>query len=323
MTSPGAPYPRLVADIGGTGCRLGWVAEQGAAVADVVAEDRALGPEAAVARYLERRVGRPRSAAFAVAAPVVGDAVRMTNRNWSFSIRDLEQRLGLARLVVVNDFAALARGLPLLGDGDTMRVGGGATVDGAAMAVLGPGTGLGVAGLVPAPAGPTVVVGEGGHVSLAAATPREDAVVAVLRARFGHVSAERALSGAGLVNLHDALRAVDGLPAQRRSAAQITGADGLAAGEPTCVEAVALFFAFLGSVAGDLALTLGARGGVYVAGGIVPRLGAAIAAAPFRARFEAKGRYRAYLEAIPTAVIGDAASLALRGANAALDGAGG
>jgi glucokinase len=160
-------------------------------------------------------------------------------------------------------------------------------------------------------------------VSLAPANAREDGVVQALRSRFGHVSAERVLSGAGLVHLHDALRAIDGLPAEPRSAPEITGATGLGAGEPTCVEAVALFFAFLGSVAGDLALTLGARGGVFVAGGIVPRLGTAIERSPFRGRFEAKGRYRAYLEAIPTAVIRDAPALALRGASASLDDAGG
>lgn len=317
MTSGGAPYPRLVADIGGSGCRFGWVAGEGAEVDDVVAEPAAVAPETALARYLERHAAAPaRAAAIGVAAAVVGDAVRMTNRGWSFSVRDLEGRLGLGRLLVLNDFAALAHGLPLLRPGEVEPIGGGSAVEGGALALLGPGTGLGVSGLVPTRHGNAVVAGEGGHVSLAAATAREEGVVGVLRGRFGHVSAERVLAGDGIVNLHDALRVLDGLPPRPRTAAQITGPE--AAGDPICAEAVALFFAFLGVVAGDLALTLGARGGVFVAGGIVGRLRGAIAASQFRERFEAKGRYRDYLAAIPTSLVVDPPGLALRGANAAL-----
>ncbi|HEY2560838.1 MAG TPA: glucokinase [Caldimonas sp.] len=313
-----APYPRLVADIGGSGCRIGWVEREGSDVDDVAAFDATRSPEAAIAAYLAGRDGMPpRSAALGVAAPVLGDTVSLTNRAWTFSIRDLGQRLGLARLVVVNDFAALAYGLPLLGAADVRPVGGGRAAAGAPMAIVGPGTGLGVSALVPGPAEPVVVVGEGGHVSLAAATPREDAVVAILRRRFGHVSAERVLSGDGLINLHDAVRMLDGLPAESRTAAQIAAAE--SAADPGCREAMALFFAFLGSVAGDLALLFGARGGVIVAGGIVARLGGAIDRSAFRERFEAKGRYRDYLAAIPTTVVIDSRALALRGANAALD----
>ena len=313
----GAPYPRLVADIGGSGARFGWVADARADVDDVVAEDASVAPEAALARYLERRAGAPpRAVAIGVAAPVVGDCVRMTNRGWTFSIRALQKRLAVDRLLVLNDFAALAHGLPRLAPGELAQIGGGRAAAAAPLALLGPGTGLGVSGLVPAPVGAVVVAGEGGHVSLAPASAREDGVVQVLRSRFGHVSAERVLSGDGLVNLHDALRVLDGLPARARTAAQITGAEG--AGDATCTEAVALFFAFLGAVAGDLALTLGARGGVFIGGGIVPRLRGQIGGSQFRERFEAKGRYRDYLQAIPTAVVLDASRLALRGADAAL-----
>ena len=321
-SAPGAPHPRLVGDIGGSGCRFGWVAEAGAAVGDVAAFDAAIAPEAAILEYIGRRPGcPPASAALGVAAPVAGDTVSLTNRAWTFSITELERRLGLARLLVLNDFAALAHGLPLLGRTEVLPIGAGEAVVGAPMAIVGPGTELGVSGVVPAPGGPVVLAGEGGHMSLAPASPREDAIVSLLRHRFGHVSAERVLSGDGLVNLHDALRTLDGLTPRRRSAAQITAPE--SASDASCREAVALFFAFLGSVAGDLALILGARGGVYIAGGIVARLGDAIVRSPFRARFEAKGRYGAYLAAIPSAVILDASDLALRGANAALSGCGG
>ena len=177
MTSLGAaPHPRLVADIGGTGCRLGRVEREGSDVADIVAFDAGTAPEAAIAQYLARPGRpRPRAAALGVAAPVLGDTVQLTNRAWSFSVRELERRLGLERLVVLNDFAALAHALPLVQAAEVLPVGGGRAAEGAPMAIVGPGTGLGVSGLVPGPRGPAVVVGEGGHVSLAAATPREDA----------------------------------------------------------------------------------------------------------------------------------------------------
>ena len=197
-------------------------------------------------------------------------------------------------------------------------VGGGAAVAGTPRAVLGPGTGLGVAGLVPGGAGRLcIVAGEGGHVTLAAGTPREAAVLAQLQQRFGHASAERALSGPGLVNLYDAIGVLDARPTRTLQPDEVvTGA--LLGADPACREALQLFGALLGSEAGNLALTLGARGGVYLGGGIVPRLGTAFDALPFRERFEAKGRFRSYLERIPTFVI-TAPTPALQGAANALD----
>ena len=164
------------------------------------------------------------------------------------------------------------------------------------------------------------VVGEGGHVSLSAADEREDRVVAILRRRFGHASAERALSGPGLVNLYAASCELGGRPAEPLQPADDQRRVRASAATAGCRQAVELFFGFLGSVAGDLALTLGARGGVYVAGGIVAQLGDMIAGSTFRERFEAKGRYRAYTRArFRPRVIVDASGLALRGADAALD----
>ena len=224
----------------------------------------------------------------------------MTNRDWSFSIDRLRQDLGLETLHVINDFAAVALAVPHLGAADVTRIGGGAAAQGAPIAVIGPGTGLGVSALVRTPGRWTPVATEGGHVTLAAADEREAEVIAHLRRRFGHVSAERALSGPGLVNLHAALAALAG---QAAAAPTDITARALAGADPLCRDAVAMFCAMLGTVAGDLALSLGARGGVYVAGGIVPDLGARFAATDFRARFEAKGRFKGYMAAIPTFVI--------------------
>ena len=244
-------------------------------------------------------------------------AVIACNTATSAAIGTLRAALGLRRLTVVNDFTALALALPALGDDDLVRVGGGEARAAAARALIGAGTGLGVSGLLPVPGGWVPLQGEGGHVSLPASTPREANLIALLAERYGHVSAERVLSGPGLVALHDALRRLDGLPARELDSATIS-ARGLAGQCPVCTETLHLFCALLGTVAGDLALTLGARGGVFVGGGIVPRLGEFFARSAFRERFLAKGRFRSYLETIPTRVI-RAPYAALTGAAHALD----
>ena len=174
----------------------------------------------------------------------------------------------------------------------------------AAMAVIAPGTGLGVSGLVPAGAGGfTAVEGEGGHRTLAAQGPREWAIVDALAERFGHASAERALSGPGIEALYRAIASIDGLPGGRDRTASEIAHDAFARSDPVAEEAVATFTGLLGSVAGDLALTLGARGGVYVAGGIVPGWGDGFDAVHFLDRFRAKGRFRGYLGAVPVRVV--------------------
>jgi glucokinase len=191
-------------------------------------------------------------------------------------------------------------------------------VGGGSAALLGPGTGLGVSGLLPGPAGWVPISGEGGHVTLGSADPFEAAVLAELAARFGHVSAERALSGPGLENLYRATCRVLGRPALELAAPAISAA-ALARQDAACEQTLALFCGLLGHVAGNLALTLGARGGVYIGGGIVPRLGEAFDRSPFRERFEAKGRFSAYLAAVPTWVLTADTSPALLGAARALD----
>jgi glucokinase len=295
----------LVGDIGATNARFGLVSPAG----DIL--DSGLFPCAdfatigdAIDAYLGARGDRPRprEGAFAIAAALAGDRVSMTNHPWSFSIGALRDRLGLARLLVINDFTAVALAVPRLGPGDRNQIGGGAPAAGRPVAVLGPGSGLGASGLLPAGSGWIALTGEGGHQTMAPASERESAVLAAMRRRFDHVSAERCLSGPGLVNLYNALAETDGVPAAPYTAAQITDPE-TGAADPLCREATAMFCAMLGTVAGNLALTLGAHGGVYIAGGIVPRLGGRFAASEFRARFEAKGRLRPYLAAIPTYVI--------------------
>ena len=326
-------HPRLLGDIGGTNARWAWQTAPSAPLQHY-AEYPCAGFEslqAVIQRYLaDNNLPPPFEAAFGIATPVTGDVVQMTNHHWTFSIQELKRALNLAQCLVLNDFAAIAAALPALGPGDFRQIGGGASavtsapmaVPGAPIAVLGPGTGLGVASLIFAPRGrPVVVAGEGGHVSLAATSARESAVLDWLRKQFGHASAERAISGPGLVNLYRAICAVDGTTAAELKPAQISVhalPDDRSDRHVACSEALQLFGAFFGSVAGDLALTIGARGGVYIGGGIVPRLGRAFDALPFRERFEAKGRFRGYLERIPTFII-TAPAPALYGAANALD----
>jgi glucokinase len=295
----------LVGDIGATNARFGLVSP----AAKVLhwrsyAVDHYPTIDDALADYLDARgdLPMPRKSAIAVASAITGDRVSMTNHPWSFSIAALKTRFGFERLEVINDFTAQALALPRLGPDDRRTVGGGTPAPGAPLAVLGPGSGLGVSGLVACAAGWVALTGEGGHATMAPATDREGAVLDHMRRHFDHVSAERVLSGPGLVNLYNTLAEIDGVPSRGYTAALITDL-GMRGEDPLCVEATAMFCAMLGTMAGNLALTLGARGGVYVAGGIVPRLGRFFADSPFRARFQEKGRFEPYLAAIPTHVV--------------------
>jgi glucokinase len=210
-------FPRLLGDVGGTNARWAWQPQPGAAPERVRAlpcsEFDAI--DACIAQYLRvEGLPAPRRAAFGIATAITGDQVQMTNHPWRFSIASLQQTLGVERLVVLNDFEALAQAVPALGGGDLRGVGHGRALPQANMAVIGPGTGLGVSGLVAdGHGGWLTVVGEGGHVTLAAGNAREASLLAVMRERFDHVSAERAVSGPGLVNLYEAVCAVDGQPA--------------------------------------------------------------------------------------------------------------
>jgi glucokinase len=300
----------LVGDIGGTNARFGLVAprvaESGGALlranAYAIADFATI--EDAIRAFLDTcgDLPRPRIGAVAIAAAITGDQIRMTNHPWSFSVTALRDRLGFERLVAINDFTAVALAVPLLGEADRLPIGGGVPVAGRAIAALGPGSGLGASGLISASSEWMALSGEGGHATMAPASERESAVLDVMRARFDHVSAERVISGPGLVNLYNSLAALDGVPAASYTPAQITDPE-IGEQDALCREATAMFCAMLGTVAGNLALTLGAQGGVYIAGGIAPKLGSRLAESAFRERFEAKGRMRPYLAAIPTYVI--------------------
>lgn len=303
------PQSVLIADLGGTNIRLA-LAGRGTAPGDrfsnVAVRRCAEFPNlaAAISAYLETLPAgaRPTRGAIAVACPVTGDEVRLTNLDWRFSVAGLQRDLAFERLDVINDFAAIAYAVPHLGTGGCRQVGGGAPADQAPIGVIGPGTGLGVTGLIRTEAGATALETEGGHVTLPAMDAEEAEIIGVLRQRFGHVSAERALSGPGLVNVYQALSVIAGREPGQPTPDEITSA---AHADPGSVygHTVEMFCRLLGTVASDLALSLGARGGVYIASGIVGKLGPAFDNSGFRARFEDKGRFSEYLAAIPTFVV--------------------
>jgi glucokinase len=295
----------LVGDIGGTNARFALVDEGSSQPRDelTVKCDRFPGLEQAIRTYLAAH-GNPRirQAALDVATGITGDYVHLTNGPWGFSIEQTRQALALESLQVTNDFTALALAVPTLAPEELRRVGGGSPVDGTPIAVIGPGTGLGVSGLLPAAGGWIAVQGEGGHTAFSPMNPREADVLQRLWREYDHVSTERVLSGMGLQNLYRALCALDGVSARALDPQQITAA-ATAATDPHCREALDMFCAILGAAAANLVVTLGARAGCYIGGGIVPRLGDFFFRSPFRARFESKGRFSAYVAAVPTYVI--------------------
>lgn len=298
----------LVADIGGTYARLAHYAPDGALTQAMRFECARFPTLDAVLRAYAESTATPlpTRAAFAIAGPVIGETVHMVNRGWVFRRADLQAAFGFRHLLLVNDFAAVAAAIPALTTVDIVPLGESPRpvrndeVPRAPIAVLGPGSGLGVASLVPGANGRYIVLpGEGGHTTLAAVDDRDAAVLARLRARFGHVSAECALSGPGLVHLYQAVCELAGLRiTDARRPDEVVAA--ATAGEAQARTAVELFAGFLGSVAGNLALTVGARGGVYVAGGVLAHLGTLFDAARFRQRFCDKGRLFSWLEDIPT-----------------------
>ncbi|WP_149264813.1 glucokinase [Actinomadura sp. K4S16] len=292
----------LVADVGGTNARFALVDGPDG----VPSEVRSLptrdhpGLAEAAAAYLDMVGVRPAAACLAVAGPVTNGTFHLTNAGWpKGSPEAVRAHLGMAHLEVINDFEALALALPRLGEDDLVPVGAGTADTGAPLAVVGPGTGLGVAGLVPTPSGWVPLPGEGGQVDVPAATDRETAAARLLRAEKGSATAEFLLSGAGLARLRRYLAAIDGAPARDLTPRQIS--EDL--DDPLNREAVEMFCALLGSLAGNVALTLGARGGVFLGGGILPRIVDVLQGSAFRARFEGKPPVEDYMRAIPTSLI--------------------
>ena len=300
----------LVGDIGGTNARFAFVppgASRPTALAKYPVADFSCFDDV-LARLLTdwRERGLPETGpdktCLAVAAPPHIDTISFTNSPWRFDRALLERHLQRSSITIINDFAAVARALPALTDSDVEQIGAGTSSAGAPMVAIGPGTGTGVATVVYDSYGkPLVVDGEGGHVDYAPISDMEFEVLKRLRARFGRVSIERLLCGAGIVNIYQALGDIRGLPAELISPEDI----GTAAqhDNPLAAEAMAMFFAVLGSSAGNLALTTGAMGGVFIAGGIAPRYIDLLRRSDFRARFLAKGRFADYNTNIGTFVI--------------------
>jgi glucokinase len=298
--------PRLIADVGGTNARFALSHHDGvhAPVLDderhLRVRDHAGLAEAAQAYLASHPDGRPAiaEAVIAVATPVDAQVIRFTNNPWTFTRERLAAELGVKRLAVINDFAAQAAAIPYLGNDDRIAIGSGTARCSWPVAVIGPGTGLGAAGLVPTPEGPLVIASEAGHVSFAPHDSLELEILRRLQARFGHVSNERLVSGPGLVILTQAMSDVSGRPFAGETPEAVTRAAADASSE-VAIEALRVFSGLLGAAAGDLALTFCAKAGVYICGGLCGRLGGFFDHARFRERFEAKGRLGAFLAEIP------------------------
>lgn len=295
----------LVGDIGGTNARFALARRGGAAptleAVEAFPADQHPTLLDAVAGYLARAGERATGCVLAVAGPVTDGEIDLTNSPWRVREADLVG-LGLSSARLINDFEALAWAAPAIDPGHLDHVGGpaAARADGA-VAVLGPGTGFGVSGLARNEFGQAALATEGGHAGFAPGDEVELDIWRSLARRYGRVSLERLISGAGLVNIHRALAELSGRPPAADDPAEITRR--ALAGEDPFRGDLARFCAILGAAAGDIALTLGARGGVYIGGGIAPRITEFLKASPFRERFEAKGRFVDYMRQIPTWVI--------------------
>jgi glucokinase len=295
----------IVADIGGTNARFSRVDLDSLALDHVVVYPCADFATLALALSYyrnEQQLQDIAHVAVAIACPVNGDVVKMTNFHWQFSITETKTELALAEFIVLNDFTAVAMSLPALKDSEKIQFGQGSADVTKPMAVLGAGTGLGVGHLIPTAHGFIPLPGEGGHTDWTAQNEQEWFIQRYLAAHYGHVSPERLLSGPGIESLYLALAAYQGLTVEPMSAAAISqhalnGTDAL------CSAVIAQFFASLGALAGDLALTLSTFGGVYVGGGIVPKLLPLLHDSPFRERFEAKGRFTDFNRRIASYVV--------------------
>jgi glucokinase len=299
-----ADGPRLLADIGGTNARFALETGPGE-IGQIRVYPGADYPGIAevMQQYLkDTKVGRVNHAAIAIANPVDGDHVKMTNHDWSFSIEATRRALGFDTLLVVNDFTALAMALPGLTDAQREQVGGGSRRQNSVIGLLGPGTGLGVSGLIPADDRWIALGSEGGHATFSPFDEREDVVMRYARRKFPHVSFERVCAGPGLELIYRALAERDKVTvADTFTAADVTNR--ALEGEALALESVNCFCAILGTFSGNIAVTLGALGGIYIGGGIVLKLGELFHKSPFRERFEAKGRFQQYLSGIPTYII--------------------
>ena len=310
----------LVADIGGTNARFALVADS---------ESRPVEPRIlrcadyptivdAVQAYLQQvALGEPYQASMSIATSITGDELNMTNHSWRFSVRETREALGLRHLKMINDYTALALALPVFTDDDCLKIGPGEIVAGHPKAVLGPGTGLGVSGVVPAGDHWIPLEGEGGHVSYGPVNAREHQIIEIIHEKLNHVSAEALVSGPGLSLIYEAITRLEGGEVKKLSPGEVSDL-ALKDNCAMATEALSIFCGILGTVAGNLALILGARGGVYIGGGIVLKVLDTFKRSNFRERFEQHGRFTKYLQKVPTYVI-DTDYPAFTGAVVALD----
>jgi len=297
----------LVGDVGGTNARFALARMEGGQI--VLDHHESFPAEqyptflSGVKAFIDGCGTRPSGGVIAVAGPVEDGAIDLTNSPWAVSETELAT-LGLDPVKLINDFEALAWGAPVIPSEDLEKLGGPDAGDPhSTVAVLGPGTGFGVSALIrDAHGGEMAMPSEGGHACFPPGDPIEDEILRILRRRYDRVSIERLICGPGLLNMHRALAEIDGRETHIEDPAEITKT-ALADPDSPCGATLARFCAILGAVAGDIALTTGARGGVYIAGGIAPRILPFLKASPFRQRFERKGRFKDYMADIPTWVI--------------------
>lgn len=294
----------LVGDVGGTNARLALCDVDTGAIshAETFSTSDYDSLEAVIRFYLDEQKQDITDGCIAIACPITDDWVEMTNHDWAFSTSKMKANLGFEHLEIINDFTAVSMAIPMLSDDDVLQFGGASAVKDKPVAVYGAGTGLGVAHLVHVDKRWVSLPGEGGHVDFAANSEEEDLILEILRAELGHVSAERVLSGAGLVNLYRAIvKADDRVPENLKP--KDVSQRALEDSCTDCRRALAMFCVCMGRFGGNLALNLGTFGGVYIAGGIVPRFLEFFKASGFRAAFEDKGRFKDYVQSIPVFLI--------------------
>jgi glucokinase len=299
------PFPVLIGDVGGTNARFALIAGPDAGsrrLPDAQTADFATIDDAIEAVVVNGAGARPRSAVLAVAGPIAGDAVYLTNCDWTVEPKKSIARFGLEEMLLLNDFEAQSLCLPDLGPADIAVIGDGAAAAEGTRVVLGPGTGLGAAALLHANGRWMPVPGEGGHVDLGPITDRDLALWPHLERAHGRISAEALLSGPGLLRLYKGISATDGRPASLSTPAEVTKA-GLAGSDAAAAEALSLFATYLGRFAGDFAMIFLAHGGVYLAGGIPARIAPVLQAGAFRAAFIDKEPHRDLLSGMLTAIV--------------------
>ncbi len=318
-------YPYIVADIGGTNSRFALVTSADRTNNNFVIEKQKTFPSAnfetieqAITQYISTLEGQTiKSACLAVAGPVAGDQIQLTNLDWQFSIKAVEKRLNFDNLIIMNDFAAYAYALQYLDKHFFRTIKIGQAIAGSPIAVMGPGTGFGVATLIQQGNRVNALALEGGHMSLAANTAQQMAIKEFMSRRFKLVSIECVFSGPGLRYLYQALAAVEGTAVRKISTSEICQF-ALQNTDEMCLRTLTLFCSWLGAVAGDLALALGAKGGIYLGGGILPRITDFLIASDFESSFKAKHQMSHYLEDIPIQLVTEGNS-ALLGAAAWLE----